>query len=251
MLGIALVSVSACGLSFSHQAEARDEITRSYPIAAGGTFEVRNTNGTINIEPAEGDTIEVVAERVARAATDEQAEAALAEIEFKETVSDDHVVLDSSRRGLDLRVNLSYQVNYTVRLPEWVNVTLVTTNGAVDVTGISGEVKIEATNGRIRATGLRNGAVVDATNGGVTLDFAEVGDQGIHCETTNGAITLNVPRDVNADLSARVTNGSIDANDLELTTSEDSRRRLEGSLGDGGPSIELRTRNGRIRINGR
>lgn len=250
MLGLALLGVSACGLHFSHQAEARDEITRSYPIASGGTFEVRNTNGTITIETSDGDTIEVVAVRVARAATEEAAEAALADIEFQETVSDTLVVLDSSRR-MGLQLNMSYQVNYTVQLPEWVNITVTTTNGAVDITGVSGEVKIRATNGRIRGTRLRNGAVVEATNGQVTLDFAELGTQGIRCDTTNGAITVTVPRNVNADLSARVTNGTIQANDIDVAAYEDSRRRLEGSIGDGGTPIDLRTRNGRIRINGR
>jgi hypothetical protein len=251
VLGVALIGSTACGITFSHQAEARDEITRSYPIAQGGTFEVRNTNGTIGVEPFDGETIEVVAERVVRASTDEAAEEALADFEIRETVSDDHVLLDSSRQGMGLQLNLSYVVNYTVRLPQWANVTLASTNGAVDVAGVSGEVRIAATNGRIRGSALRNGAVVEATNGKVTLDFAEVGEQGIRCETTNGAITVTVPRDSDATLSARVTNGSIDTNDLDLEVSEDSRRRLEGSIGDGGPAIALRTRNGMIRVNGR
>lgn len=248
---VAPIVAASSGCHISFHAEARDEITRSYPIQPGGTLEIRNTNGTIDVAPADGDTIEIVAERVARATTDEEAEAALEDIEIAETVADGRVVLDSTQRGMGFQIGRSIQVNYTVRLPDWVGVTLTSTNGAVEVTGLSGELRVETTNGRIRGHDLRNGAAVEATNGQVVLEFADLGAQGVTCETTNGAITLRLPRDANADLMARVTNGAIDTNDLELDVVDDSRRRLEASLGAGGTKVDLRTRNGRIVIEGR
>ena len=48
-LVLALVSGSACG-AVSARAEAHDEWRRSYPVATGASFEIRNTNGRIKVE---------------------------------------------------------------------------------------------------------------------------------------------------------------------------------------------------------
>ena len=85
----------------------------------------------------------------------------------------------------------------------------------------------------------------------VKLDFSKLGDAGVSCETTTGTISVTVPRDAKARISARVTNGAINTSDLQLAVTEQSRRRLDASIGGGGPSIRLETTNGAISINGR
>jgi hypothetical protein len=47
-----------------------------------------------------------------------------------------------------------------------------------------------------------------------------------------------------------VTNGTISTTDLSVTTAEQSRRRLEGTIGGGGPQVRLSTTNGEIRVRG-
>ena len=55
---------------------ASDEWKKTYTVAAGGRFEVKNTNGTVTIEQGTDDaTVEVRAERVAKASSDEAAQA--------------------------------------------------------------------------------------------------------------------------------------------------------------------------------
>ena len=249
VLVAASASLAGCGIHLMAQEEARDRWTKTYTIEPGATFEISNTNGRIEIAPADGNTLEVVAERIVKASTEERAKAVLAGFEIRETVEPGRVRLESRMTGLHLGV--SRIVNYTVKLPSWTNVTIDTTNGDVRVAGLEGELRIQATNGRIEATGLGNGASVDTTNGAISLDFAKVGDQGIDCETTNGAITVALPRDANADVSARVTNGAISTGDLDLSLSEESRRRVEGRLGAGGARVRLETTNGAIRVRGR
>src|SRR5438270_224160 len=65
---------------------------------------------------------------------------------------------------------------------------------------------------------------------------------------TNGAVTLTLAPDAKADLSASVTNGGISVTGLKLETTEQSRRRLEGKINGGGPSVELHTTNGGVRV---
>ena len=85
-------------------------------------------------------------------------------------------------------------------------------------------------------------------HGTVTLNVTKHGEDGIACETTNGMISLTLPPSVNARLSARVTNGAISQEGFNLTVSEQSRRRLDATIGGGGPPIRLETTNGAIQV---
>jgi DUF4097 and DUF4098 domain-containing protein YvlB len=248
-LALALAGASACG-HVSARAEAHDEWRRSYPVTAGASFEIRNTNGRIRVEAGGKDAIEVVATRRVKAPTEAQAKATLAEFEIDETKSGSHIKLESRNTAFSFMVNRSKSVDYTVRAPSWVNITLDSTNGEIEVVGVGGMLRAESTNGDIRATSLEGGANVETTNGNVHLDFARLAEGGLKSSTTNGDITVSLPRDVKASLSARVTNGSISATDLSLTTTEQSRRKLEASIGGGGPQVRLSTTNGEIRVRG-
>jgi len=248
--GLALV-LSACNLHLSTQAEARDQWQRHYTLAAGGTLEVLNTNGVIEIDSTAGNAVDITADRVIQAATDQAAKDALAGFEIKETIQPDHIALDSSNRGgMNLVVNMTRRVDYHIRAPYSANVKLSTTNGDIQLAGphVFGTLRAQSTNGRIRATGLENSASATTTNGTVTLDVVKLGEDGISCETTNGMISLTLPPGVNARLSARVTNGAITQEGFNLAVSEQSRRRLDGTIGSGGPPIRLETTNGAIQI---
>src|SRR5262245_44539162 len=146
---LAVVALTACTLPLS--AEAHDEWKRSYQLAQGGTVEIRNTNGEIRVEPADGSTVEVVATRVAKAGSDEDARSALKRIEITEKVAPNLVQLDSSRGGVGFEINVSRRVDYVLRVPRWANVTLHSTNGDITASGLTGTVRLESTNGEIKA----------------------------------------------------------------------------------------------------
>ena len=247
----AALILSGCNLHLSTQAEARDQWQRHYSLASGGTLEIANTNGVIEIDSTDGNDVEITADRVVQAASDQAAKDALAGFEIKETVKPDHIALDSSNHGgINLMANMSRRVQYRVRAPRSANVRLSTTNGDINLTGphVSGTFRAETTNGRIHATGLENSAIATTTNGTITLDVTKLGEDGISCDTTNGMISLTLPPGLNARLSARVTNGAISQEGLNLNVSEQSRRRLDGTIGSGGPAIKLETTNGAIEI---
>jgi DUF4097 and DUF4098 domain-containing protein YvlB len=237
----------ACGLQLSTDVEAKDQWTRSYPISPTGTLSITSGNGRVTVEAADITTIEISAERIVRAGTEEAAKEQLTLIDMKEEVSADRVSLDSSMRGVNIGV--SRRVNYTVKVPKTLAVTVESSNGEITVTGLTGAFIASASNGRITGTDLSGSARATTTNGVVTLTMLAVtGD--ITAETTNGQVTITVPRATNATLSARVTNGAITHDNLDLAVTESSRRRLDGRLGTGGPSIRVETTNGAIRLIG-
>jgi DUF4097 and DUF4098 domain-containing protein YvlB len=158
-------------------------------------------------------------------------------------------------------------VNYEVKVPEGCRLELVrSTNGDVELAGRFGEVKAGTTNGDIRLESVRgraelsttNGSIraydvsgaisAETTNGGIVLELREL-TEDIRADTTNGSIKLRLAGEPNARLVARTTNGSISTDfPITITGRINSRRRLEGTLGKGGPFIELETTNGSITI---
>src|SRR5260221_14541512 len=89
-----LLALGGCNLHISNNAEAKDQWQRHYTLTAGGTLEIRNTNGLMHIESTDGNAVDVTADRVVTASTDEAARSALTRLELKETASPDRGALD-------------------------------------------------------------------------------------------------------------------------------------------------------------
>jgi DUF4097 and DUF4098 domain-containing protein YvlB len=71
---------------------------------------------------------------------------------------------------------------------------------------------------------------------------------GVRVSTSNGGITVRLARAVNARLMARTSNASI-SSDFDVTERGASdKHRLEGTIGSGGPVLDLSTSNGSIRV---
>src|SRR5262249_30094407 len=89
--GISLVcTAAACDVSIGDlTGRATDEWTRTYQLTPGGEIRITNTNGRIDVEPADGAAVEVKAEKIARAATDEGARELLPRITIREDVKPD------------------------------------------------------------------------------------------------------------------------------------------------------------------
>ena len=252
LLALALAGASACELAFSSfKAEARDEWTKTFDLAAPGRVEVANHNGTITVERSADAKLHVRAERIAKAGSDQAAKDLLTRIEIKETVSADSVRLETRTpsRGM---FSGHGEVNYVLQVPAAAGVTVDNVNGRVTLRDLGGRVRAETTNGGIEGRGLSGAVEASTTNGGIDLELDAVANDGVELDTTNGGIRLRLPETAGADLSAQVTNGGIDTGGLKVeTVGEASRKRLEGRLNGGGPRIRLEVTNGGIRLSGK
>ena len=127
-----------------------------------------------------------------------------------------------------------------------------TTNGSIHGRLTGGAVEADTTNGGIELTLQHTapGATVRAhtTNGGISLALAEFNANPIDVDTNTGSITLRLPDGVGAHVDARTSVSGV-VNDLSpFTIEEQSRHRLSGKLGAGGPPIDLHTSTGRIHL---
>lgn len=253
-----LASTTACDVSVGEggfsmdlaRASARDTWARSYTIEPGGRLELINVNGRISAEPAEGGTVELVAERTAKASTDEAAKTLLGQVEMREETG-------AGRVRVEVRAPRSFgmsghEVAWTVKVPAGIAVDLRTTNGRVRIDRLGGEVRARTVNGGIEAEALQASTVDAATvNGGVRVALARplAADGSVSLEAVNGGVALALPADSRATISARVTNGGINTSGLDLAvTGEQTRRRMDGTLNGGGARVSLETTNGGVRI---
>ncbi len=251
-LALALLSSAACEIDFAPRAEAREEWKKTYTVDAGAELTIENGNGTITVRPGSGPDIEIVATRIAKAGTEEAAKTLLAETAIQDSASGSRVSL-SSRAN---RVNwggTQYQVNYEVRAPAGVSLTLAATNGTIDVTDWQGRVEMSATNGSLEARGLSGEVKAETTNGKIDIGLTSLHERGVTLETTNGRVLVELPRDAKGRVVAHVTNGAISVDGLNAEASpSNSRRRYEGTLNGGGnATVSIDTTNGAITVRGR
>jgi len=246
--------LTACQLDHTGQPPkfaASDEWTRSYSMAAGGQVQVVNGNGGIEIRGGSGDRVEVRAERVGRAPTEQAARDLVPRIEIREDITPERVLLQT--QGLSgIVIGVEVSVNYHLTVPAAAEVRARSANGDVRVTDLSGRAVISSANGQVSGANLSGGVDARSVNGNVTLDLAAVRDQPVQVRAINGSVELALPAAADANLTATYTNGKIETGDLKLELlGEQTRRRLLGRLNAGVAPIEIAAVNGNITLRAR
>ena len=145
-----------------------------------------------------------------------------------------------------------------------------TSNGTIDVDQLEGGANLRTSNGRIHADGVRgsleastsNGSInihltktesgkpvkLESSNGGIELTLDEVNKNDVYASTSNSSITVRMPSTIGARLRAHASNNSI-STDFEVQMQGVlSKHHLEGTIGGGGPLLDLETSNGGIRL---
>ena len=242
------VQVGENGVSFDVGGRARDEWTRTYTLPEGGRFEIVNVNGEIEASASAGREVEVRARREARAGTEDEARTLLDSLQMREDVTPTSVRIEAQSRSTEERGRRRFSVTYDLRIPAGLVVSLKTENGGIRLENIDGRITVTSANGGIEGEGLRGSLAAEVVNGGIELGIdAVTGD--IALSSVNGGIELALPPDVKASIDATCLNGGIDVDEeFGMAVTENSRRRVSGTLNGGGPTISATTVNGGVRI---
>ncbi len=143
-----------------------------------------------------------------------------------------------------------------------------TSNGAVDLDDVEGAVTARSSNGHIYAEAIRGSLDAQTSNSAIRAALLRE-DRDVRAETHNGSIDLALPvglayevrahtnnssvtirlaEPANVRVSARTSNSSINS-DFDAVMHGDLRRNeFEGSIGKGGPLLDLSSSNGAIHI---
>ncbi len=143
--------------------------------------------------------------------------------------------------------NNDVKVEFEVRVPAGVRFAGRMVNATIRAEDLTADVRAQTVNGSVRLS-TSQGANAKTVNGSIRASFGETSWEGEAVfETVNGSIRLTVPEQINADLEIRTANGRITTN-LPIVTTRATRRRVEGTLGEGGPDLRLKTVNGSITL---
>src|ERR1700693_6440756 len=190
ILSVAGAVCAASGLAMSK------DFDQSYPLQPGGTFELQNVNGTVEVDGWDRDAIEVHAVKTAKS---------------KESDLDRvSIEVDAKPRAVSVitrypqKAGVEVAVEYVIHVPHSAHVEHVgTVNVTLRIAGVDLIEDLHTVNGNIEV--YEGGASVHAhtTNGNVHLELARLGatldEKGeVTDEMTNGSLVLAVPSDVQA-----------------------------------------------------
>ena len=218
------------------------DFNQSYPLQPGGSLELQNVNGTVDVQGWDRNEVEIHAVKTAK-----QKESDLERVSIDVDARPDAVSI-ATRYPQNEGVEVA--VEYTIHVPHSAHVERVgTINGTLRISGIESVENLQTVNGNIEVYESGGNIHAHTTNGNVHLELAHVGDKnGAVAETTNGSLVLAVPSNTQADLEARCLNGNF-YSELPMKMESTQRpREIHGKLGNGGASIHLRTVNGGIRL---
>jgi hypothetical protein len=218
------------------------EFNQSYPLQAGGSFELQNVNGTVDVQGWDRNEVEIHAVKTAK-----QKESDLERVSIEVNAKPGSVAV-ATRYPQDEGVEVV--VEYTVHVPHGAHVEhLGTVNGTLRIAGVEEIGDLHGVNGSIEVYDGGGAVHAHTTNGNLHLELTHICEvNGATAETTNGSVLLAIPVDTQAVIEARSMNGNF-FSELPLSMQSTQRpREMRGTLGHGGPPIKLRTVNGGIRI---
>ena len=174
---------------------------------------------------------------------------------------------DACNRGNHHVGRNAAEVDFTVRVPAGVRVSLATVTGDVYASGLHSPVRAASVSGSVHVSS--DGPVqASSVSGDVEATLGRTGGQSLRFTSVSGDVTVRVPVGIDADFSARTLSGSIDSDfPLQLGSGRARRDRdddddddrphrvrvrigqeANGRLGRGGPGLMVNTVSGDINL---
>ncbi|GAC1635717.1 MAG: hypothetical protein NVS9B14_13310 [Candidatus Acidiferrum sp.] len=218
------------------------QFDQTYPLQPGGTFELKNVNGPVEVQAWDRNVVEVRAVKTAK-----HHESDLERVTIDVSAKPDAISV-STRYPQDEGVEVA--VEYLIHVPHSAHVEhLGTINGTISIAGVALIGDLHTVNGNIEVYDGGGDVHAHTTNGNIHLELAHFREgTGSSAETTNGSLLVALPSDTQAEIETRCLNGNFRS---EMPISMESTlkpREMRGRLGKGGAPIKLRTINGGIRI---
>lgn len=260
------------GSSRDFRAEQTDRQTKTLAIGASGALELKNVIGDITVKAGSARDVKLEIVRIARGRTDADAKRGLTEVTAEVTQREGRASVTArypSSRGE--RLPYAVSVAYIVEAPAGTSLTIGTTTGDVDVSGIKGEMTVDSVSGDVKIGGAGRVPLAKSVSGDVTLTDVD-SDGTVVATTISGDIAL---QNVKARrLSIDVTSGDITARGIQAQNAEakgiSGGIEYEGPLakggryefqchagsvrltvtGEGGFDIQARTFSGRVSVDG-
>ena len=223
LLGVATVGAS----------QERDQISRSFTLAAKARVEVSAISGSVDIKAIDGDTAIVLIERTGRSR---------AELDCNT------VVLGQASGNLSIRSGNGggpgcqiIQVVHRVllSLPRHVDVSVQGVSGPINIGGIEGTLRISGNSGRINLAQSGSGSRITGNSGTTTINLRKLDAGGLELSGNSGAARLYVDEELNADLRVSGHSGSVSSELPGVKFTKTGEASYFARIGSGGPTINV------------
>lgn len=201
-------------------------------------------NGGITVTGWDQPTIKIVAMVQVRAESDADAAAIAREIAVSTANGDVH----ANGPRLNGRRE-SWSVSYEIFAPRTIDLALTASNGGIAVEAINGRMELETVNGGLSVVDVAGDVRGRTVNGGVSAQLygERWAGAGLDLKTSNGGVTLSVPNNYSAQLETGTVNGSLNVG-FPIMIQGSFGRRVSTQLGNGGPTISVKTTNGGVNL---
>lgn len=251
--GVAITAALALAVALP-AAGAEETFKWSGTVAKGKTVEIKGINGGIEASGTTGGEVTLAATKKGKRSDPSEVKIEVVEHAGGVTIC---AVYPSTGRpnectpgeGGRMKVKKNdVNVKFDVRIPPGVQFVGRTVNGGIIARGIEADAEAHTVNGGVEVEAAGT-ARAETVNGGISARLGRADWDGtLKLKTVNGGIEVNLPAKAAVNVKASTVNGHIDT-DFPLTVQgKIGRRRIEGSIGGGGPLLEMETVNGSIEL---
>lgn len=256
---LSFVGALALCMAASVAASAQD-FQKSYNLAAGGSVEIANVSGDINLTGYEGSAVVVSAYKEGRDRN---------EVEVED---------DSTQGRISLRAkypnncNCDASIRFEVRVPRSANLSfdkistasgdvkaegfsgrlqLSTASGDVTVRGVGGEIRASSASGTVRVNDATGTVNANSASGDVEVELTRLDGAGdMKFSSASGDVHVRMPTNIDARVSMSTVSGDIETNfPIEVKQNRyGSGSRAEGQLGSGARSLKISSASGNVSL---
>lgn len=195
--------------------EWKESASRTETFSENGpvkSLEIEGLNGPVTIRA--GATFSAKIEIIARAADKKRAAEVLETVKVKFTNRGGALTLDArsyaENEGRRWSRNWNAEIRQEITLPRDAKLEVSLVNGALDVSGIEGDLSLSTVNGALKVEGGGRHVELQTVNGEIVarlLDLPKGAE--VEAKTVNGAVTIRLPKGPDVKLRAHTMNGDI------------------------------------------
>ena len=248
---LALCALAAVGAS-------AQDFQKSYNLGDGGSVEIANVSGDVNLTGYEGSAVVVSAYKTGR-------DRDMVEVEDESTQG--RVVL---RAKYPNNCNCDAGVRFEVRVPRSSGISfdkistasgnvkaegfsarlhLSTASGDVSVRGVGGDIRAASASGTVHVADATGTVNASTASGDVEVELTRVEGAGnMRFSSASGDVRVRMPSSLDARVSLSTASGDIETN-FPLEVKHDrygSGTRAEGQLGSGARDLKISTASGNV-----
>ncbi|MDT5272562.1 MAG: hypothetical protein QOH49_4748 [Acidobacteriota bacterium] len=239
---------------------AAQDFQRTYNLESGGSVEIENVSGDVNLTGYEGSAVVVNAYKEGR---DRDM------VEVEDVSTQGHVSL---RAKYPNNCNCEASVRFEVRVPRSANLVfdkistasgnvkaegftgrlhLSTASGDVTVRGVGGEIKAASASGTVRVVDATGTVNASTASGDVEVELTRLEGAGdMRFSSASGDVHVRMPTNIDARVSMSTASGDIETNfPIEVKHERNgSGTRAEGQLGSGARMLKISSASGNVSL---